>query len=220
MGHADWAALISAFVEGRLGADTFKRRFLEAFASAARERRAVSPKVQALYFVVEDYAGDPMGRGHAVSDDADLLAAARAALIELHELAPPEPATPPPTVETATPEPPPRVVVFGVGGGDEARRRIAVFSGAGCVLGVAYVLVGVLQFFAVSAQMESLTGWGPAPSTIAGAVLAFIPIVGSVIAFFGARDVWDWAWPVAAAAFFAFPLAAYLGGWLGLRRKP
>ncbi len=88
----------------------------------------------------------------------------------------------------------------------------------GCAAALAYVAIGIAQFFAVAAQIDSVLGLGPAPSTILAAPLAFIPAIGSVIAFFGAKDVWRWPWTIAAFVFLAIPAATYLSGWFGWRR--
>jgi hypothetical protein len=214
-----WRALIGAYVENRIGADAFKRRFLEAFDAAAAARAAVTPKVQALYFIVDAYGGDPTGRGHDVTDDRDLLDAARAALEELG----------PARIEDA-PRPIPAEPALK---GEEARaredareqyraaqRRIVLVGGAGCAMMILWLIISVLQFFAVSAQIQSVTDWGPAPATLAGLVTTFIPVVGSVVAFFGAKDVWDWAPWAAGLVFLGVPLAAYAAGalkWRGRR---
>jgi hypothetical protein len=79
----EWRALVDAYVGGRLSADTFKRRFVEAFEAAVAERASVPRSVQELYFTVEAYGGDPMGRGHDVADDAAMAEAARRALGQL-----------------------------------------------------------------------------------------------------------------------------------------
>lgn len=216
MTAAEWRALVGAYVEGRIGADAFRRRFLEAFEFAARRGAFVPGPIQELFFVVEAYAGDPMGRGHAVSDDADLARAAQAALAALGEAAPSE----------APPRPAPiRVIVSGPGAGEaraQARRlgwSVGTVGALGCAAALGYLVIGVLQFFAAAAQIQSVTAFGPAPSTLIGLLLAFIPVVGSVIAFFGAKDVWNWHWAIAALAFLAAPALTYLGGWMGWRRR-
>jgi hypothetical protein len=155
---------------------------------------------------VEAYAGDPMARGHDVADDEDLQRAARKALSFL-------------PADAATTAP--------AGGGyaipaedieaAQARMRGAAISigtvgFAGCAVALLWLAIGVLQFFAVAAQIQGVTDWGPAPSTLIAIPLAFIPIVGSVIAFFGAKDVWGWEPWLAALAFLAIPLASLLGG--------
>lgn len=219
MSPADWRALISAFLEGRLSAAAFCKRFSEAFELVVRERRPVPQRVQDLYFVVEAYGGDPMGRGHDVSDDQDLRAAAAAALAALPDVAEPEPVGVGPGV--AMPdlvilrEPPP-------GGGprrEEARREVrrAAFTlgavgMAGCLIGLAWLAVGILQFFAASAQIDAWLKLGPAPSAILGLGVAFTPIVGSLVAFLGATGVWGWANWVAALVFLVAPALTLIGG--------
>ena len=83
---------------------------------------------------------------------------------------------------------------------------------AGCAVAVLWLAIGVLQFFAVADQIKSVTNWPTALATIAAIPLAFVPVVGSVVAFFGAMDVWNWAPWIAALEFLAVPLASLLGG--------
>jgi hypothetical protein len=203
----DWRQLIEAFVEGRLGADAFRRRFLEAFEACVAARAPVPAPVQTLYFTVEAYGGDPMGRGHDVTDDADLAHAARQAFETLAgepELAR-DPRVRADEIEVARAE------------ADRRQRRAALtlsaFGALGCAAAIAYLLIGVLQLFAAAAQVQAVLGWGPAPATLAGLMLAFIPVVGSMVAFFGAKDVWDWPLWAAAAVFFAIPALTIFGGW-------
>lgn len=214
MTPADWRQLVDAYLGGRLSADTFRRRFSEAFDACVAARIGVPRAIQQLYFTVDAYGGDPMGRGHDVTDDADLIAAAKAAMRELAG----EPALEAdPRVSEAE-----RVEAAKT---TERRSRRAVYTlgaigFAGCLVALAWVAVVALQFFAASAQVQSLTNWGPGPSAVAGLVLAVIPIVGSVTAFFGAMDVWNWPWWGAALVFFAFPALTYAGAiqrWRTLR---
>jgi hypothetical protein len=219
MSPAGWRALISAFLEGRLSAAAFCKRFSEAFELVVRERRPVPQRVQDLYFVVEAYGGDPMGRGHDVSDDRDLRAAAAAALAALPEAVDSEPVgadagVPTPDLVILR-EPPP-------GGGprrEEVRREVrrAAFTlgavgVAGCLLGLAWIAVGILQFFAASAQIDAWLRLGPAPSAILGLLVAFTPILGSVVAFLGATSVWGWANWAAAIVFLLAPALTLIGG--------
>jgi hypothetical protein len=203
----EWRALVDAYVGGRLSADTFKRRFVEAFEAAVAERASVPRSVQELYFTVEAYGGDPMGRGHDVADDAAMAEAARRALGQL-------------AVEPALAQDPrideqERAEAYRTA---EARARRAAFTvgavgAAGCLLGLAWLVIVALQFFAASALVQSVTSWGPGSSAVVGLIVAVVPILGSVTAFFGAKDVWQWHWALAALVFFAFPAATYIGGW-------
>ncbi|MBL8557135.1 MAG: hypothetical protein JNM47_00320 [Hyphomonadaceae bacterium] len=203
-----WRELIEAYVSGRLSADGFKRRFLDAHADAVRTRAPTHPAVQDLAYVVEAYAGDPTGRGHDVADDDDLLRAAKRALSALPEdvdAGAPGPATP---EDIRAAEAEMRTTLI----------RAGAIGGAGCLFALAWLVIGVLQFFAVAAQLQSVTGWGPAPSTLVSVPVTFIPVVGSVTAFFGAKDVWGWAPWLSALAFLVVPAITLFGGWSQMSR--
>lgn len=209
----EWRALVDAYVGGRLSADTFKRRYVEAFEAAIAARASVPRAVQELYFTVEAYGGDPMGRGHDVADDAAMAEAARRALGQL--------ATEPALAQDPRIDEDDRAEAYRTA---EARARRAAFTvgavgAAGCLVMVAWLAIVALQFFAASAQVQAVTAWGPGPSAVLGFIVAVIPILGSVTAFFGAKDVWDWHWGLAALVFFAFPAATYIGGWRQWARR-
>lgn len=210
MNAAEWRALIEAYVAGRLSADAFKRRFLEAFHAAAQTRALVPNAVQELAYTVDAYAGDPLARGADIAEDSDLEAAARRALAALPEVVEEPAAAPPPILE-------PRI-------DREQARRVVFTTGAlgatGCAFALAWLAIVILQFFAVAAQIQSITDWGPAPSTILAIPLAFVPVIGGVVAFFGAKDVWDWPFWGAALVFLLMPLLAIAGGWRAVPRRP
>lgn len=208
--NAQWRELIEAYVSGRLSADGFKRRFLDAHAEAVRTRAPTHPAVQDLAYVVEAYAGDPTGRGNDVADDDDLLRAAKRTLTALpEEVGGLTPGAAGPTEEDI------RAAQAQMRG---AAIRVGAIGGAGCLFAIAWLAIGVLQFFAVAAQMQSITNWGPAPATIVSVPVTFIPVVGSVTAFFGAKDVWGWAPWLSGLAFLAIPAITMLGGWSQMGR--
>lgn len=228
MGSSEWRALLTAFLEGRLSAATFAKRFSEAFDVVVKTRQPVPPRIQDLYFVVEAYAGDPMGRGHDVTDDQDLRAAAAAALAALPEA---EPVFADDGVAAGgwAPGADARQRGTTAGGGPTIHRpdprredvrkdvrraafTLGAFGAAGCLVILAWLAVGVLQFFAASAQIDALLKIGPAPSAILGLFVAFTPVLGSVVAFFGAKDVWQWPTWAAAVVFLVAPTLTLLGG--------
>jgi hypothetical protein len=211
MTSGQWRELIEAYVSGRLSADGFKRRFLDAHAEAVRVRAPTPRVVQDLAYVVEAYAGDPTGRGADVADDDDLQRAAKRALAALPEdVSAMAPGPAGPTEEDIrAAQAQMRGTVF----------RVGAIGGAGCLVALLWLTIGVLQFFAVAAQMQSVLDWGPAPSTIVALPLAFVPVVGSVTAFFGAKDVWGWAPWMAGVAFLAIPAISILGGWSSIFRR-
>ena len=208
MTPAQWRELVDAYASGRISADAFKRRFSEAFAAAVAARAPTPAPVQDLAYTVDAYAGDPTARGHDVADDEDLQRAARRALSLL-----PADATAAPG---AQPMPGAAVTAEDIRAARERMRGAAISFGAvgmaGCLVALLWLAIGALQFFAVAAQIQHATNWGPAPSTIVAVPLAFVPVIGSVVAFFGARDVWHWETWIAAVVFLALPLASLLGG--------
>lgn len=204
MTPAQWRELIDAYASGRISADAFKRRFVEAFQTAVAQRAPTPAPVQELAYTVEAYAGDPTARGHDVADDEDLQRAARRALSLLPTEAGAGPGAP--TAPTAEDIEAARARLRG------AAFQFGALGAAGCLVAALWLAIGVLQFFAVAAQIQHVLGWGPAPSTIVAIPAAFTPVVGSVVAFFGAKDVWHWQPWLAALAFLAVPLASLLGG--------
>ena len=88
MTPSDWRALIEAFLEGRISADAFERRFLEAW-RAQRDRGARNPPaIDRLFQVVEAYSAARNGRAALEADESGLRSAANAALSELHDETP------------------------------------------------------------------------------------------------------------------------------------
>lgn len=225
MGSSEWRALLTAFLEGRLSAATFAKRFSEAFDVVVKTRQPVPPRIQDLYFVVEAYAGDPMGRGHDVTDDQDLRAAAAAALAALPEAEPAyaDEAAPggwAPDAAAQRPDAAGGPTIYGPDPRREDMRKevrraaftLGAFGAAGCLVILAWLTVGILQFFAASAQIDALLKLGPAPSAILGLFVAFTPVLGSIVAFFGAKDVWQWPTWGAALVFLVAPTLTLLGG--------
>lgn len=74
----------------------------------------------------------------------------------------------------------------------------------------AWVLIAFVKMFAVAAHLESAFGVNENLAFVAGFLLSLVPVVGGVMAFLGAANVWDWAWPVAGFLFLVGPLTAAL----------
>jgi Bacterial self-protective colicin-like immunity len=203
MTAADWRALLEAFLDARLSADAFARRFVEAWREARERAEAVPQSIQRLASVVEIFS--PTARpGHPFeASEAQMREAAQEAL---------------------------RTLETDVGGArtyDRARAReewrrlrlqVSGCAGLGCVIALVWVALCLLQIFAVSDQIQAHLGWSAAPAAFAGLVLAFIPVLGNVLAFFGAKDVWGWDPLLAVIVFFAAPAATILSGWTRWRR--
>ncbi len=92
---------------------------------------------------------------------------------------------------------------------------------------IGYLLYLGLGLFQVFAIMDGLNGWIGLYWIIAvpvALVLAYIPIVGTVIGMFGAVTVWGWSW-LEAVSLFVGPLvlvvviAIVAGGWAAIRDR-
>lgn len=217
MTPAEWRALLEAYIEGRIGHDAFERRFLDGWRANRDSAFKIPPPIDALFYVVEAYAA-PELRDENSADEAEMLAAARKALEEMRVFG-----------DALTPHGP--SVFVGRSGArtyDRARayedmRRVQTgfrqLVGLGCAIAIAWVGLCLLQIFAVSDQIQSYLEWPAALSTFAGVVLAFVPIVGNALAFFGAKDVWNWPLWLAALVFFAAPAVTIISGWLRWMRR-
>lgn len=202
MSLADWRALIDAYLDGRLSAEAFARRFIESWRAARGE--AVPHAIQDLLVTVESFEADVLNAGEegAVSDD-ELRNAVQRARANLSEEAQVEPHT------------------FDRTRAREDMRRFKLqmtgCAGVGCVIAVIWVALCVLQIYYVSEWIQESFGWGAWPSAVAGFVLAFVPIIGNVLAFLGAtQEGWE-TW-IAAIVFFAAPAATLFSGWSRWRR--
>jgi hypothetical protein len=192
----DWRALIEAYLDGRLSAEAFMRRFVDAWRAV---RGAVPPAIAQLQPVVEAFEGrvnDAAEEGAA--NDDELRQGAQRALAGLSE----EPAVAPHTFDRTRAR-------------EDMRRfqlHMSGCAGVGCVIAIAWVALCVLQIYFVSEWIQQAFEWGAWPSAVIGFFLAFVPIVGNVLAFLGAtQEGWS-AW-LAAIVFFAAPAATMISGW-------
>ncbi len=202
---AEWRALLEAFIEGRIGPDAFERRFLDAWREERDNHLPSPPAIESLMEVVDAYCGDPDLFKPGDADEAELREAARRALARLNE-------------GGAEPTGGFRARTYDRVRAREDIRRFQVqmnqIVGLGCFIALAWIGLCLLQIFAVSDQVQSALAWPAALATFAGVILAFVPFLGNVIAFFGARDVWDWPTWTAALVFFAAPALTLLTAWL------
>jgi hypothetical protein len=65
---------------------------------------------------------------------------------------------------------------------------------------------GLAQLVAVYAQVHAFTHLPGFLSGIVALFLTYIPIVGSIIGFFGAKDVWGWEWWQVAMLYWGAPI--------------
>ena len=201
MSPADWRALIEAYLDGRLSAEAFMRRFVDGW----RATGGVTPRaIAAMQATVEAFEADVLAAGEegAVGDD-ELRQAAERALANIGE------------------EPPVAPHTFDRTRAREDMRRFQVqirgCAGVGCLIAVAWVALCLLQIYFVSEWIQEAFGWGAWPSAVVGFFLAFVPIVGNILAFLGAtQEGWS-AW-LAAIVFFAAPAVTMISGWQRYRQ--
>jgi hypothetical protein len=77
----------------------------------------------------------------------------------------------------------------------------------GAIPSVLFFLYGLVQLWAVSAQLERFLHLPRLLAFIAALFVTYIPLIGGIIGFFGAKDAWGWQWWQAALLTFG-PLIA------------
>jgi hypothetical protein len=201
MTSADWRALIEAYLDGRLSAEAFMRRFIDGWRASGG---AIPRAVAALQPTVEAFEAGVLEAGEegAVSDD-ELRQAAQRALSDLSE------------------EPPVAPHTFDRTRAREEMRRFQIqmrgCAGIGCVIALIWVGLCVLQINYVIEWIHANLIENVWLSSVIGFFLAFVPIVGNVLAFLGATAA---GWPgwIAAIVFFAAPAVTIFSGWSRYRR--
>ncbi|HRP11136.1 MAG TPA: hypothetical protein PLK37_08895 [Terricaulis sp.] len=199
MDAAAWRALIEAYLDGRLSPEAFARRFLEGVRNAAGGPQAIAD----LYPIVEAFNEEAQREDGYTTNDDDMRMGASRALSALRD----EPAVQPHTFDRTRAR-------------EEMRRfqmRMTGCAGVGCAIALIWVGLCVLQIYFVVEWVQEAFDWGAFPSTILGFFLAFVPIIGNVLAFLGwiDKDLPMW---VGAILFFAAPAATLLSGWARWRR--
>ena len=199
MNTGDWRALLEAYLDGRLSSEAFARRFLESWSKGGqRGPRAIADYI----FTVEAFDADVLNAGEeGVVNDDELRQGAQRALSNLREEA--SLASGAPTYDRERTR--------------EDMRRFSIqmsgCAGFGCVLAAIWVALCLLQIIFVSDYVQQVLGWSAWPSAFVGFILAFVPIVGNLLAFLDATQFKDWPWWLAAIVFFAAPAATMISGW-------
>lgn len=202
MNAADWRALIEAYLDGRLSPEAFARRFIDGVRTASGGPQAIAD----LYPVVEAFDAEAQRADGLTTNDDDMRSGAARALRGL-SLEAAEPAVQPHTFDRARAR-------------EELRRfqfQMTGCAGVGCAIFALWVALCVLQIYYVSEWIQEAFDWGAWPSAVLGFILAFVPIIGNVLAFLGATQE-GWATWAAALVFFAAPAATLLSGWSRWRR--
>lgn len=200
---ADWRALIEAYLDGRLSAEAFARRFNEAWIAQLNARAPPPGAIQSLFSAVEQYSESEPAEG----DDDDMRQAAQRALSDLERES--EPAIAAHTFDRTRAR--------------EDMRRFQIemrgCAGLGCLIAIVWVALCILQITFVSDWIQHSFDWPAWPSAVVGFFLAFVPIVGNLLAFIAATELRDWPTWLAAVVFFAAPAATLISGWSRWRRR-
>jgi hypothetical protein len=198
---ADWRALIEAYLDGRLSAEAFMRRFIEGWTAGAPLPRAIAE----FQVVVEQFEASVREAGEeGAVDDDDMRQAAQRALAALSE----EPSVAPHTFDRTRAR-------------EDMRRfqvRMSGCAGIGCAIAAIWIGLSLLQINFVIEWIHANAIDNVWLSAIIGFILAFVPIIGNGLAFLGATAA---GWPtwLAALVFFAAPAATLLSGWSRWRRQ-
>lgn len=205
MSLADWRALLEAYLDGRLSAEAFTRRFMDGW----RDTQGRAPRAVAdLQVVVEAFEADVLAamEDGQVNDD-EMRRAAQNALNDLKDGAA-WPSQQPHTFDRARARDDIRRFSFQVGG----------CAGVGCVIAAAWVALCLLQIVFVSDYVQHTLHLSAWPSAFIGFFLAFVPIVGNLLAFLDAIELRGWPIWGAAIVFFAAPFVTMFSGWSRWRR--
>jgi hypothetical protein len=95
--------------------------------------------------------------------------------------------------------------------------RVQRLAGLGCLIAFVWVALCVLQINYVIEWIYANAIPSVWLSSVIGFFLAFVPVIGNLLAFLGATQE---GWPVwvAALIFFAAPAATLISGWTRWRR--
>jgi hypothetical protein len=199
---ADWRALIEAYLDGRLSAEAFMRRFVDAWRAAngavPRAIALMQPHVEAFEAQVLE------AQEEGAVDDDEMRQSAQRALANLSE----EATVSPHTFDRTRAR-------------EELRRfrlQMTGCAGVGCVIALVWVALCVLQINFVIEWIHANVIANVWLSAVIGFFLAFVPIVGNVLAFLGATAAGWPAW-LAAIVFFAAPAVTIFSGWSRWRRQ-
>lgn len=94
MSNANWRRLLEDFVEARLAASDFERRFLDAHRAAVAAGETVPYAVDLMFYEVDAYSPDPSLRAPDDNDDEMLRAHAQRLLGRFDEPWPKLPGSP------------------------------------------------------------------------------------------------------------------------------
>ena len=75
-------------------------------------------------------------------------------------------------------------------------------------IAILYLIVGIAQLFAIMDGLEYVMGIGGIINFFLSLILAYTPIVGSILGVYGAVSVWGWGLLQAFLLFFGYIILA------------
>jgi hypothetical protein len=78
------------------------------------------------------------------------------------------------------------------------------------LLVILYIGLGLLQLAAIQAGLTAWLGLHWLLAIILSVILAWMPLIGSILGFVGAMKGWHWDWWQAGLLFFGIPLAGII----------
>ena len=154
MTPADWRALIEAYLDGRLSAEAFMRRFVEGWRASSGRLPGAIASLQSHVEAFEAQVLDVQEEG--IVNDDELRQAAQRALSMLDEDV--SPAVAPHTFDRTRAR-------------EDVRRFQVQMSGCvgvGCVIALIWVALCILQIYFVSEWIQAEFEWGAWPSAVIG----------------------------------------------------
>lgn len=79
-----------------------------------------------------------------------------------------------------------------------------------------YIAIGLVQLLATMAGLESWWGLHWAIAGPVAFIIAYIPLLGSIVGMVGAVDAWGWEWWQAGALFFGGLIITFVFGGMSL----
>ena len=74
---------------------------------------------------------------------------------------------------------------------------------------VLFFTMGLVQLAAIVAEVGAVIHTPVFISFLLGLLITYVPVVGSLVGFFGAKDVWLWPWWQAAILYLGWPVLVF-----------
>lgn len=79
----------------------------------------------------------------------------------------------------------------------------------GCLMGLGWLALMVMQVFAVAAGLQYWLGWNSLACWLLALVFGWWPLVGTAFGMAGAHFAWGWTWFLSVMLFWGFAIAFF-----------